>query len=783
MKVRILSWTVLTLACLFFNLSLRVPQPARAQGPGPQRPPVSNCPTTEVPATTVGRLSLSGGAEDQFLLRDPVSLALINPDGDASFFATNDTNFGGNATLTRIAQAGGSAKGLRIASPRGRTVALSCRESFWDINFMLAGLGATAGDRIRLFMTPGGPTPRELELARFTVANNSGGANLTYLEPSAKLYGNGHVQQNVGAFFGYTIGAGQSGRRTDQITIALSMDPRAPTMACLHLGVEIIRDGGPGTSSIVFNSFVLVRNGPNNAAGTGLFTGANGSYPTQQPCDRACPTCRRGCDRAPVPMTTVGSNDDQFLLREPFAFTLTNANGPASFFGTNDLNFGGNATLTRIAQAGGVAQGLRVSGVGSNATALACRDHVWDVNFMIAGAGATAGDRVRLYLQRNENGGPTVNLATFMVAQGGGGVNLTQLEGSAKLYGNGHVQQNVNSFLAFNAPAGTSGRRTDQITIALSMDPRAPTAGCQFLGVQVIRDGGEGTTTVVFNSIVVVRDRSTTATGTGLFTGQLGTYPTRRECPPECPSCCATTEVSTTVVGKSGNLDEQFLLRDPLQFTLVEPDGDASFFATNEANFGSNATLTRIAALGGSAKGLRISNRGGRAVAISCSEVFWDINFMLAGAGATAGDRVRVFLLDDDRPVRTIDLARFTVGAGGAQLNYVEPSAKLYGNGHIQLPAGAFLPYNIAAGASGRRTDQITLALSMDKRAPTMGCLHLGIEVTRDGGEGTTSVVVNTIVVVRDGPNNGAGTGLFSGQPGTYPTRTDCPRHCIKCDL
>ena len=155
----------------------------------------------------------------------------------------------------------------------------------------------------------------------------------------------------------------------------------------------------------------------------------------------------------------VGGGDVQFLLRDPFKLTLTNAVGNASFFGTNDLNFGGNATLTRIAQAGGVAQGFRVAGVGSTATALSCRDHVWDINFMLAGSGATAGDRVRLYLQRNESGGPVVDLATFVVAAGGGGANLTQLEGSAKLYANGHVQQNVNAFLPYNTPAGTSGRR------------------------------------------------------------------------------------------------------------------------------------------------------------------------------------------------------------------------------------------------------------------------------------------------------------------------------------
>ncbi len=720
MKVRIVSLTALIAACLLFNLSLRVPTQSVVQAQYR-----SNCPTTEIPSTVVGK---AGATEDQFLLRDPLSLALLNPDGDASFFATNDANFGSNATLQSIAQAGGSAKGLRISSPRGRTVALSCRESFWDINFMLAGLGTTAGDKVRLFMTPDGSDRRDFDLARFTIAGNSGGANLTYLEPSAKLYGNGHIQQGVGAFLPYSIGAGQSGRRTDQITIALSMDPRAPTMACLHLGVEIIRDSGPGTSAVVFNSFVLVREGPSNGAGTGLFTGQNGNYPTKQPCDRACPTCKKekNCDSAEVPMTTIGSADEQFLLRDSFKLTLTESTGHASFFGTNDLNFGGNATLTRIAQAGGVAQGLRVAGVGSKANALSCLDHPWDINFMLAGSGATAGDRVRLYLQRHENGGPVVDLATFIVAPGGGGVNLTQLESSAKLYGNGHVQLNVNSFLPYNFGAGTSGKRTDQITIALSMDPRAPTAGCQFLGVQVIRNGGEGATTVVFNTVVVVRDKAITASAPGLFTGHVGTYPIKRECDYQCPSCCATTAVATTVGGKAGTTEEQFLLRDPLQFTLLNPDGDASFFATNDANFGSNAILQSIAQAGGSAKGLRISHRGGRTLALSCSESFWDINFMLAGAGVTAGDRVRLFLLDDEGQRRQIDLARFLIGNGGALLTYLEPSAKLSGNGHIELPPGAFLPYNFAAGTSGKRTDQITIALSMDKQGTNDGLFASG---------------------------------------------------------
>ena len=770
MKVRIVYLTMLIAACLLFNLSLRVPNQAVVQAQV-----TASCPTTDVPSTTVGKV---GSVEDQFMLRDPLTFTLLNADGDASFFATNDLNFGGNASLQRIAAAGGSGKGLRISSPRGKTVALSCREAFWDINFMLAGAGATAGDRVRLFMQPDESGQRAFDLARFTIG--AGGATISYIEPTSTLYANGHIRQNVGTLLPYVIGAGQSGRRTDQITIALSMDAKAPTMACLHLGVEIIRDAGPGTTTLAFNTVVLTREGPSNGIGTGIFTSQPGTYPTRPPCDRACPTCDPGCVRANVPMTTIGPNGDQFLLRDPFKLTLTSSTGAVSFFGTNDLNFGGNATLTRIAAAGGVAQALRVAGVGSTANAVSCRDKPWDINFMLAGSGATAGDQVRLYLRPTESGGPVINLATFVVAPGGGGVNVTQIEPTAALYGNGHVQQNVGAFLGFTTPAGTSGTRTDQLTLALSMDPRAPTMGCQYLGVEVVRDGGNGALTVVFNTVVVVRSNATTATGTGLFTGQIGTYPTKADCDLACPSCCPTTEVPSTAVGRAGAVEDQFML-PPLKFTLLDPNGDASFFATNDANFGGNATLSRIAAAGGSAKGLRISTPGGRTLAVSCRESFWDINFMLAGSGATTGDVVSLVMQPDESGRGVIELARFTVGPGGATLAYLEPSAKLYANGHIQQNVGAFLPYGFAAGTSGRRTDQITIALSMDPKAPTMACLYLLAAIGRGNGIGTTTLVFNTLVLVREGPNNGAGQGLFTGQNGTYPTRQACDRGCPAC--
>ena len=769
MKVRIFLLTVLFAVSLIFNLSLRVPNQAVVQAQA-----TSNCLTTEIPVVTIG------SNNDSFLLPDPLKFTLLNAGGDASFFATNDQNFGGNATLTRIAQAGGSAKGLAISSVGGKAVALSCRDAFWDINFMLASMGATAGDKVRLFMQPDETGKGAFDLARFEVAAGSGGANLTYLEPTSKLSANGHVEQKLGAFLPYNIGAGQSGKRTDQISISLSMDKKAPTMTCLHLGIEIVRDGGMGSSSIVFNDIVLVRAGK-QASGTGLFTGQPGNYPTETSCDRVCPACQITCVRADVPATTVGANNDQFLLKDPLKLTLTDSSGAAGFFATNDLNFGGNATLTRIIQAGRAAQGLRAEGVGSSATAISCRDHFWDINFMIAAAGASAGDKIRLFMQSDENGKGVFDVARFEVAPGGGGVTLTYLEPSAQLYGNGHVQQNVNSFLPFGANAGTNGKRTDQIVIALSMDKKAPTMGCQHLGVQIVRDGGTGSTAVVFNSFVLVRDNATTASGTGLFTGQTGSYPTKAECDGACPSCCRTGNISAVVNGSNNDV---FLLPEPFKLSLGSGAGDASFFSTNAANFGSNATLTRIMQQGGSGLGFKLSSVGGKASAVSCRDSIWDLNFMLAGAGATGGDRIRLLLQPDQTGKGAVELATFTVanGGGGVNVSQLEKSAALYGNGHVQQNVGAFIPYSFNAGSSGKRTDQMVIALSMDQKAPTMGCNHLVVEIIRDGGMGTSAIVFNDVVLIRSGPNNGIGTGLFTGVNGNYPTKAECDGACPKCD-
>lgn len=770
MKVRVILLTVLFGVCLLTNLSLRVPDQMVVQAQS-----TSSCPTVEMPTVT------GGSGNDVYFLKDQqAKLSLLNAGGDASFFAAGYDTFGTDPVLVPLSKAGVVAKGLTLSTPGAKATALSCRDAFWDINFMLAGMGANGGDTIRLFMQADQAGNGAFNLATFVVNADGNGARLTQLEPTATLFGNGHIALPVNSTLAYSQNGGKSGKRSEQITIALSMDKNSPTMKCLHLGIEIVRSSGTGSSAIVPNSIVLTREGALNGSGTGLFSGVAGTYPTATACDRACPVCT-GCVRGVVPNVTIGASGDAFLLKTPTTFTLVNSSGDVSFFPTNYINFGGNEVPQAIATAGQSALGLQVSGSGSSATALSCRDHFWDINFMLAGLGATAGDKIRLVMQQDDSGKGAFSLATFTVNADGNGVTLTGLEPTATLFANGHIAQNVGAIIPYSINAGASGKHTAQITIALSMNKTAPTMGCQFLGIEVQRASGNGTSTVVINDIVVVRDGGTTATGTGIFSGQTGTYPTKPECDGACPSCCATAAIPSVTVGSNNDV---FLLKDWVKFTLLSDGNDASFFSTNFANFGWNETLPRIAAAGGSGQGIRISTPGKSAVALSCRDSFWDLNFMLAGTGATAGDKIRLSMQADQAGTGAFNLATFTVNASGTgvMLTQLEPTATLFANGHIAQSVGSSILYTTNAGTSGKRTDQITIALSMNKTAPTMKCLHLGVEIARASGAGASALVFNDIVLTREGAFNGSGIGLFSGAAGTYPTAMACDGVCPICN-
>jgi hypothetical protein len=81
------------------------------------------------------------------------------------------------------------------------------------------------------------------------------------------------------------------------------------------------------------------------------------------------------------------------------------------------------------------------------------------------------------------------------------------------------------------------------LILSLALPMNGTVADCNQLVVEVRRAGGTGTTTVALVNLLVTRNATSTATGTGLLTGQSGRYPTALRCPVACVACitCDTT--------------------------------------------------------------------------------------------------------------------------------------------------------------------------------------------------------------------------------------------------
>jgi hypothetical protein len=233
----------------------------------------------------------------------------------------------------------------------------------------------------------------------------------------------------------------------------------------------------------------------------------------------------------------------------------------------------------------------------------------------------------------------------------------------------------------------------------------------------------------------------------------------------------------------SGDL---FLLPQPALFTVVQaPGSGASLFGVGSATFGGSVT-----AIGGfpgtSLQGLALSPPNSSLKALSCLDSFWDVDFEIASTCTTSGDTIRLFLQNPDGSgVKT--LALFTLQSGGVVVSSLFPGVTLHVNDRLATGAGSigvgsFVPFATPAGAAGRRTDLLTLALTPG----LMVCQQLGIEINRDGGNCTTSIVVLDVVVTRrELPNDRSrpGTGLIEGLGGGFPTGLLCDVICPSCPL
>lgn len=226
-----------------------------------------------------------------------------------------------------------------------------------------------------------------------------------------------------------------------------------------------------------------------------------------------------------------------------------------------------------------------------------------------------------------------------------------------------------------------------------------------------------------------------------------------------------------------------FLLSEPLQMAISEAPDEARVFPLSIESFGDAGEA--IGALPGTApQGMALSTPNSKMVAKTCAESIWDSNLMIAGTAGTIGDKVRVFLETTDGKEGP-ELALFTLAGNGVELTQLHPDLMLfvnnrYANGPSVEP-GSFISYAVYAGQSGLRTDLLTFAWPMKGMSELQGCFRIGIEISRGGDFGTTTVVVTDIVVNRNrvaGDENNTGFGLLRRLRGGYPSGFPCKANC-----
>ncbi len=282
-----------------------------------------------VPAVTHGFATSSNLPNgDLFLMSKPFEMAVSDAPEGARVFPVNVENFGGDAEYIG-ALPGTEPQGLALSARNTTVRAVSCAESIWDGNLILASTMGTEGDTIRLALETleGEPGP---ELALFTV--RGAGATLTKLHPHLMAFVNNRYAKgpstHEGDFIPFSISAGQKGYRTDVITLAWPMGFFSPLQGCFRVVAEIARGTADGTTSIVFTDIVVNRNrvpGDENNPGLGLLGRLRGGYPTGFPCKAECPFPTDNIPDPQIPNPDPPGGGDQcnaICYRSPQYFRL-----------------------------------------------------------------------------------------------------------------------------------------------------------------------------------------------------------------------------------------------------------------------------------------------------------------------------------------------------------------------------------------------------------------------------------------------------------------------------
>lgn len=230
---------------------------------------------------------------DIFLLPQPIKLVINQPPANTEMFAVTTESFGAEpANLGALPNV--PAHGLSAAQPGGTVRALTCAESIWDGNFVLANTAGATGDVVRLFVQESDGSGVQ-DLLRFT--SEADGFRLNEIHNGLMLFVDSRFAlgqtKPKGTLIPFVDEAGPRGQRTGLLTFAFPMDFNSPLHGCFQLGIEIIRAQNDGTTSVVVTDIVVNRNrlpGDENNPTTGLVGGMTGGYPTGLPCAVECPT-------------------------------------------------------------------------------------------------------------------------------------------------------------------------------------------------------------------------------------------------------------------------------------------------------------------------------------------------------------------------------------------------------------------------------------------------------------------------------------------------------------
>jgi hypothetical protein len=286
-----------------------------------------------------------GPSPDLFLMPDPVMFTAsgIVP-GGTSVFPVNNSTFGIFHPL-----GGRTIQGLSLSTPNSTVRTFTCADSFWDVIFEIAGLGATDGDMVTFkLQNPDGSNSQLL--AMFTLYNNA--AELTQLHNDVTFFFNG-FQKPRGYISPLMVAGGSSGLRTPQLILAFSMNPSSPLNGCFQLVAEIKRGYGAGKTSLVISHVQLKRLERPDDRGLSVDVGLNSSvqgwFPTGLPCGFIC----NGCNVIPVQNASLSGvvfcdkNNDGIQQSDEVGLanvtitlsgamnktTKTNSNGAYSFSG------------------------------------------------------------------------------------------------------------------------------------------------------------------------------------------------------------------------------------------------------------------------------------------------------------------------------------------------------------------------------------------------------------------------------------------------------------------